>query len=36
MTDTSLFPDEIRDTEHLAFPEVCASLIEMAIKRNEL
>ncbi len=36
MTDTSLFPDEIRHTDHLAFPEVCASLIEMAVKRNEL
>lgn len=32
MTDTSLFPDEIRHTE-LVFPEVCAELVEMAIER---
>ena len=35
MTDTSLFPDEIRHTDHLVFPEVCASLIEMAVERSE-
>lgn len=33
MTDTSLYPDEIRHTDHLTFPEVAASLIEMAFDR---
>ena len=35
MTDTSLYPDEIRHTDDLAFPEVCASFIQMAIDRAE-
>ena len=35
MTDTSLYPDEIRHTDDLTFPEVCASFIQMAIDRAE-
>lgn len=30
MTDTSLFPDEVRHTDDLTFPEVCAMLVERA------
>lgn len=33
MTDTSLYPDMVRHTDDLTFPEVCASLIDMALKR---
>lgn len=33
MTDTSLYPDEIRHTSDLTFPEVCAGLVDMAIER---
>lgn len=35
MTDTSLYPDEIRHADDLTFPEVCASFIQMAIDRAE-
>ena len=35
MTGTSLYPDEIRHTDDLKFPEVCASFIQMAIDRAE-
>lgn len=33
MTDTSLYPDEIRHTDDLTFPEVCAALVRLAVKR---
>lgn len=33
MTSASLYPDEIRHTDDLTFPEVCAALIEMGIER---
>lgn len=35
MTDTSLYPDEIRHTDDLVFPEVAAELIKMAMERSE-
>ena len=33
MTDTSLYPDEIRHTDDMTFPQVCDSLIRMGLRR---
>ena len=33
MTDTSLFPDMLRHTDDLTFPQVCDGLIRMGLKR---
>ena len=33
MTDTSLYPDELRHTDDLTFPQVCDGLIKMGLKR---
>ena len=36
MTDTSLYPDEIRHTDDMTFPQVCDSLIRMAFVERAL
>ena len=33
MTDTSLYPDMLRHTDGLTFPQVCDSLVRMGLKR---
>ena len=33
MTDTSLYPDEIRHTDDMTFQQVCDSLIRMGLRR---
>ena len=33
MTDTSLYPDEIRHTDDMTFPQVCDRLIRMGLRR---
>lgn len=33
MTDMSLYPDEIRHTDDMTFPQVCDSLIRMGLRR---
>ena len=35
MTDTSLYPDEVRHTDDLTFPEVCAELVRLGLERAE-
>ncbi len=34
MTDTSLYPDEIRHTDDMTFPQVCDSLIRMGFRSS--